>query len=107
MKKVVNNEMGSDPNTIPSFEIRGSSSLKSTFEGNPNMPTFIMDGFEVSAQKVFDLDPTRVRFITILKDAAATAIYGSRAANGWLLLKPNCRKRENYSFRTMEVPISK
>ena len=41
--KVVNNEMGSDPNTIPSFEIRGSSSLKSTFEGNPNMPTFIMD----------------------------------------------------------------
>ena len=39
--KVVNNEMGSDPNTIPDFEIRGSSSLKSTFEGNPNMPTFI------------------------------------------------------------------
>ena len=90
--KVVNNEMGSDPNTIPDFEIRGSSSLKSTFEGNPNMPTFIMDGFEVSAQKVFDLDPTRVRFITILKDAAATAIYGSRAANGVVVIETELPK---------------
>ena len=62
--------MGSDPNTIPDFEIRGSSSLKAEYENNPNMPTFIMDGFEVTAQKVFDLDPNRVRYITILKDAA-------------------------------------
>ena len=85
--KITNNEMGSDPNTIPDFEIRGSSSLKSEYEGNPNMPTFIMDGFEVSAQKVFDLDPSRIRFITILKDAAATAIYGSRAANGVVVIE--------------------
>ena len=85
--KVVNNEMGSDPNTIPDFEIRGSSSLKAEYENNPNMPTFIMDGFEVTAQKVFDLDPNRVRYITILKDAAATAIYGSRAANGVVVIE--------------------
>lgn len=85
--KIVNNEMGSDPNTIPDFEIRGSSSLKNEYSGNPNMPTFMMDGFEVSAQKVFDLDPSRIRFITILKDAAATAIYGSRAANGVVIIE--------------------
>lgn len=90
--KVVNNEMGSDPNTIPNFEIRGSSSLKADFDGNPNMPTFIMDGFEVSAEKVFDLDPTRVRFITILKDAVATAIYGSRAANGVVVIETEAPK---------------
>lgn len=90
--KVVNDEMGSDPNTIPNFEIRGSSSLKADFDGNPNMPTFIMDGFEVSAEKVFDLDPTRVRFITILKDAAATAIYGSRAANGVVVIETEAPK---------------
>ena len=90
--KVVNNEMGSDPNTIPNFEIRGSSSLKADFDGNPNMPTFIMDGFEVSAEKVFDLDPTRVRFITILEDAAATAIYGSRAANGVVVIETEAPK---------------
>ncbi len=85
--KIVNNEMGSDPNTVPDFEIRGSGSLKSEYSGNPNMPTFIMDGFEVSAQKVFDLDPSRIRFITILKDAAATAVYGSRAANGVVVIE--------------------
>ena len=43
----------------------------------PNLPTFIMDGFEVSIEKIYDLDPTRIESLTILKDAAATAMYGS------------------------------
>ena len=90
--KVANNEMGSDPNTIGNFEIRGSGSLKTEYGGNPNMPTFIVDGFEVSAQKVFDLDPNRIQFITILKDAAATAIYGSRAANGVVVIETKLPK---------------
>ena len=51
------------------------------------MPTFILDGFEVSAEKIFDLDPNRVSSITVLKDAAATAIYGSRAANGVVVVE--------------------
>lgn len=89
---VVNNEMGSDPNSRPEFVIRGAGSLKSDYEGNPNAPTFIMDGFEVSADKVYDLDPNRVRSITILKDAAATAIYGSRAANGVVVIETKIPK---------------
>ena len=51
------------------------------------MPTFILDGFEVKAEKIFDLDPNRVSSITVLKDAAATAIYGSRAANGVVVVE--------------------
>lgn len=85
--KVTNNIMGSNPNSIPNFEIRGSGSLKAEFEGTNNMPTFILDGFEVKAQKVYDLDPTRVRSMTILKDASAAAIYGSRAANGVVVIE--------------------
>lgn len=96
--KLTNNVQGSNPNTIPEFEIRGSSNLKMAYEGNPNMPTFIMDGFEVSAQKVFDLDPTRIRFITILKDAAATAIYGSRAANGVVVIETELPKAGKLQF---------
>ena len=46
------------------------------------MPLFVLDGFETTLQKIVDLDPERVASITILKDASATAIYGSRAANG-------------------------
>ena len=84
---IENNLDGSNPNVIPDFQIRGTASMPSTneltssFVGSPNMPTFIMDGFEVTAEKVFDLDPMRIESMTILKDAAATAIYGSRASN--------------------------
>ena len=91
-KMVENNLDGSNPNVIPEFQIRGGSSMpgasdiKSTFVGNPNMPTFILDGFEVTAEKVFDLDPMRIESMTILKDAAATAIYGSRASNGVVVI---------------------
>mgnify|MGYP000866495869 CR=1 FL=1 len=90
--KVENNLMGSNPNVIPDFQIRGSSSIstmESSYTGNPNMPVFIVDGFEASAEKVFDMDPYRVASITLLKDAAATAIYGSRASNGVVVITTN------------------
>lgn len=59
---------------------------RSALENNPNLPTFIMDGFEVSIQKVYDTDPNRIESVSILKDAAATAMYGSRAANGVVVI---------------------
>ncbi len=46
-----------------------------------------MDGYEVPASKVYDYDPNRIKTITILKDAAATAVYGSRAANGVIVIE--------------------
>lgn len=88
-KMVENIVDGSNPNVIPQFQVRGGASLpnvKNEYEGDPNMPTFIMDGFEVTAEKVFDLDPNRIESMTLLKDAAATAIYGSRAANGVVVI---------------------
>lgn len=101
-KLLDNIEMGSDPNTIPEFTIRGGGSLQSEYENSPNMPTFILDGFEVNAEKIFDLDPNRVASITILKDAAATAIYGSRASNGVVVVEtvePQAGKlRLSYTF---------
>lgn len=92
---VENNSMGSNPNSIPDFTIRGSGSLTSmsdTYQGNPNMPIFIVDGFETTAEKVFDMDPYRVKSLTLLKDAAATAIYGSRASNGVVVITTNTPK---------------
>ena len=92
-----NNQWGSDPNAMPEMYIRGRSGIgvkeldpnyttKGNLENNPNLPTFIMDGFEVNVQKVYDMDPNRIESITILKDAAATAMYGSRAANGVVVI---------------------
>lgn len=84
---IVDNEFGSDPNKIPDFEIQGPTNLKDEYSESPNMPTFILDGFQVSAQKVFDLDPNTVKTVTLLKDAAASAIYGSLAANGVVVIE--------------------
>jgi TonB-linked SusC/RagA family outer membrane protein len=95
---IENTEQGSNPNALPDIELRGAGSLpgvKSEYQNNPNMPTFILDGFEVTAQKIFDLDPNRVLSITILKDAAATAIYGSRAANGVVVVETKTPQRGN------------
>ena len=45
-----------------------------------------MDGIEVSAQTVYNYDINRIDNITILKDASATAMYGSRGANGVIVM---------------------
>ncbi|MDR0766144.1 MAG: SusC/RagA family TonB-linked outer membrane protein [Odoribacteraceae bacterium] len=102
LRVIKNNEMGSDPNTLPEFYIRGRSGIDGVKEldrvlsddisqfaltNNPNLPVFILDGFEVSAEKIYDFDLSRIKAITILKDAAATAIYGSRASNGVLVIE--------------------
>lgn len=115
-----NNLMGSNPNNVPELYIRGRSGIgtteldaeslsKSALKNNPNLPTFIMDGFEISVQKLYDMDPSRIESITILKDAAATAMYGSRAANGVVIIttvtpKPG-KINVNYNFTgTLEYP---
>lgn len=115
-----NTQFGSDPNSMPEMVIRGQSGVgvrqldtdrlsKSNLQNNPNLPTFIMDGFEVSLEKIYDLDPTRIESITILKDAAATAIYGSRAANGVIVVTTVAPKpgevRVSYGFTgSLETP---
>lgn len=99
----LNNEMGSNPNAAPKMSVRGSSGIgiteldeellsKSNLNSDPNLPTFIMDGFEVSMQKVYDMDINRIESMTLLKDAAATAIYGSRAANGVIVITTRAPK---------------
>lgn len=90
-----NNLLGADPNALPQINVRGATALPSisdnvldrnNLSSSYNLPAFIMDGFEVSLQKVTDLDINRIESITLLKDAAATAVYGSRAANGVLVI---------------------
>lgn len=102
---VENKEAGANPNTVPDILIRG----KSSFEGKSNNPLFIMDGYEVSLQTVFDTDMERINRVTILKDAAATAIYGSRAANGVVVIETKMPEEGklsvSYSFNgTIEYP---
>lgn len=82
---------GSNPNRVPEITVRGENGfdLRSTADDsrtNPNAPLYVLDGVEVTAQRVYDLDMNRVEDMTILKDATATALYGSRGANGVILI---------------------
>ena len=90
-----NIEFGSDPNQLPDITIRGRTSMdvnvrnlqeESSVKSTANLPLFIMDGFEVSLQRVMDMDDELVETITLLKDASATAMYGARGANGVVVI---------------------
>ncbi|HEY8387891.1 MAG TPA: SusC/RagA family TonB-linked outer membrane protein [Parasegetibacter sp.] len=104
-----NLQMGSDPNTLPEFYIRGQSSIgalemdieslsRTNLMNNPNLPLFIMDGYEISVTRLYDFDLNRIENITLLKDAAATAIYGSRASNGVVVIETKRPKAGKFSF---------
>ncbi|MDR6782382.1 SusC/RagA family TonB-linked outer membrane protein [Pedobacter africanus] len=89
LRLVPNNVMGGNINQLPEIQLRGANSLPNLtgeFADNPNAPLFILDGFQVGAQRIFDLDMNMIKSVTILKDASATSIYGSRGANGVLVI---------------------
>ncbi|MGN7720482.1 SusC/RagA family TonB-linked outer membrane protein [Chitinophaga sp. 22620] len=90
---VESNTFGSNPNRLPEIQIRGNSSLPNVNELQDetrvgmNTPLVVLDGFESSLQKLLDINQNEVESITMLKDASATAIYGSRGANGVIVIK--------------------
>ena len=53
---------------------------------NTNIPLFILDGVEVDMGVIFNLRPSSVERVSVLKDAAATVFYGSKAANGVVVI---------------------
>ena len=68
---------GGEPGAVPQIKIRGVSSF------NNNNPLFIIDGVQ---SPVNDLPTSDIESVQILKDASAAAIYGSRAANGVVII---------------------
>jgi TonB-linked SusC/RagA family outer membrane protein len=102
-----NNIYGSDPNRLPDINVRGSTSLtvgmrelqeESQAQSTSNLPLFIVDGFEVELQQVMDMDPALVESVTLLKDASATAMYGSRGANGVMVIATQRPERGKLRF---------
>ena len=91
MAVLENNLRGADPNAMPDLEIRGKTSivgeLDSEYGNVPNQPLFILDGMEVDIDAITNLNIDRVKSVTVLKDAASTAIYGSKAANGVIVVE--------------------
>ena len=70
-----------EPSASVSMRLRGVSSINSSSE-----PLFILDGSPISSGAFTALNPNDIESMTVLKDASSTAIYGSRAANGVVIL---------------------
>ena len=88
--QIENLSAGSNPNAMPDFQMRGSSTIsnvQSEYASNANQPLFILDGFETTLTRIMDLDMNQVESVTTLKDATAKAIYGSKGANGVVVIE--------------------
>ena len=81
--KVAGVDIGSNerPGTLPSIAIRGVRSLTAS-----NTPLFVVDNIPLITGGIENLNPGDIESIDVLKDASATAIYGSRGANGVVII---------------------
>lgn len=86
VKITTNNLDGSNPNKLPELIIRGTSSLNTKNEVGINSPLIVIDGVESNLRALYDMDIFDIESVTVLKDAAATALYGEQAANGVILV---------------------
>jgi TonB-linked SusC/RagA family outer membrane protein len=70
-----------EPSATSSIRLHGIGSL-----GSSNAPLYVLDGVPIEGGSVQALNPNDFESMTLLKDASATSIYGSRAANGVLYI---------------------
>ena len=77
---VLMTQTGSKPGDEMQIRIRGQRSLSAS-----NDPLIVLDGIPFMGQ-LSDINPTDIKSMDILKDASATAIYGSRGANGVIII---------------------
>ena len=99
-----------EPSENVSMRMRGVGSINSSTE-----PLFILDGAPISSGVFTALNPSDIENVTILKDASSTSIYGSRAANGVVVItskrgrgaKPTVVVKGQYGFSQPALPTSK
>jgi TonB-dependent starch-binding outer membrane protein SusC len=89
-----------DPNGRPSIILRGASTLR---EGEASQPLFVVDG--VVGADLATVAPDNILSMDVLKDAAATAIYGSRAANGVIIITTN-RPKDGQTFASYKAYVA-
>lgn len=73
-----------NPGSTPAFILRGAGSFQ---EGEAGQPLVVIDGFPMeNASYINTINPSDIEQIDVLKDASSTAIYGSRGANGVIII---------------------
>ncbi len=88
----VNSTYG-QPGSSPDIRIRGFTTINGT-----NAPLYVLDGVTFSGN-IADINPQDIESISVLKDAASAALYGSRASNGVILITTKKGKNETVRIR--------
>lgn len=96
------------PNSVPSFNVRGGTTLEydtddKKYVMRSGAPLILVDGIEVSQSQLNQMNPNDIDNISVLKDASAAAIYGTRATYGVMLVqtksgKFNQKARISYNY---------
>jgi len=95
---VSTNNSGGEPGSTQFLNIRGAGTLT----GNGGQPYILVDGIPYSSEDLNSLNPEDIEDVTVLKDAASSAIYGSKGAFGVILIntkkgRKNTKTRVEYS----------
>ena len=94
-----------EPGSAASIRVRGSRSISAS-----NEPLIVVDGVMDAVASFADIDPSEIKNVTVLKDASSTAIYGSRGANGVILVTTHEAKANKLNvtfkatFQLSELP---
>ena len=94
-----------EPGSAASIRVRGSRSISAS-----NEPLIVVDGVMDAVSSFADIDPAEIKNVTVLKDASSTAIYGSRGANGVILVTTHEAKANKLNitfkatFKLSELP---
>ena len=106
------NIAGNEPNKVPDLNIRGATTIrrkgtsnddKTKFNVVSGSPLIMLDGIEISNEDLNQMNPADIDNISVLKDASAAAIYGTRATFGVILVQTksgtfNQKARVNYTY---------
>ncbi len=85
-----------NPGGTSSIRIRGSSSLYGS--RSSSQPLYVLDGMVIEPGNLNWINPNDIEHITVLKDAVASAIYGSRAGNGVIVITTKKGRRQNPQY---------
>ena len=100
---VITTSASGQPGSTPGVRIRGIGSVNSS-----SSPLYVVDGVPYDAN-ISNLNPDDIEDMTILKDASSAALYGSRAANGVIMIttKKGKKNKSNFNFRVQQGTASR
>ncbi|MBO4447627.1 MAG: SusC/RagA family TonB-linked outer membrane protein, partial [Bacteroidales bacterium] len=83
-----------EPGSSASIQIRGARSISAG-----NEPLIVVDGVVDAVSDLSELNPSDIKSISVLKDVSSTSLYGSRGANGVILITTNSPSSSNFSVK--------